>query len=192
MILCDAEIRAALKNGHIIIDPPPPLERISTSAVDLTLGADFKLWNSPGTAKGIEFSIDPFHEEFNYNELAAQYLANAITEKDGSVIIAPGEFLLNMTREKVQLPIEARVAARVEGRSQLARLGLGVHMTAPTIHAGFRGHITLEITNQGKLPLKLRPGLRICQLIFEQVFGTPTQEMTGIFQAQQSPGGKRQ
>lgn len=191
MILCDAEIRAAMKNGDIIIDPPPTLERISTSAVDLTLGANFKQWSSPGSAKGIEFSIDPFHAEFNYNELASQYLTTANTEKDGSVIIAPGEFLLNMTHEKIQLPIEARLAARVEGRSQLARLGLGVHMTAPTIHAGFRGHITLEITNQGKLPLKLRPGLRICQLIFEQVFGTPTQEMTGIFQDQHAPSGSR-
>jgi dCTP deaminase len=93
-------------------------------------------------------------------------------------------------RERVGLPRQSRLAARVEGRNSLARLGLAVHLTAPTIHAGFSGNITLEITNQGPIPIKLRPGLAICQLVLEHVFGTPAREMTGIFQDQDSTAGR--
>jgi len=65
-----------------------------------------------------------------------------------------------------------------------------VHITAPTIHAGFKGNIALEIKNHGVLPIRLRPGMLICQLIFEQVFGTPSRTMAGIFQDQGSVTGK--
>ena len=60
--------------------------------------------------------------------------------------------MLGWTAEYVELPIDSRIAARVEGKSSLARLGLGVHITAPTIHAGFPGQIRLEIVNHGHLP----------------------------------------
>ena len=99
--------------------------------------------------------------------------------------------VLALTEERIVLPEMSRLAARVEGRSSLARLGLAVHLTAPIIHAGFRGRITLEITNQGTIPIRLRPGLIICQLVFEMVFGTPQAVMTGVFQDQDSVGGRQ-
>jgi deoxycytidine triphosphate deaminase len=52
------------------------------------------------------------------------------------VVLEPRAFVLATTRERVHLRHEARIAARVEGRSSLARVGLIVHLTAPTIHAG--------------------------------------------------------
>jgi hypothetical protein len=83
----------------------------------------------------------------------------------GAVVINPQEFLLGITHERVHLPSSSRLCARVEGRSTLARLGLGVHVTAPTIHAGWNGKIALEIAHHGNVPIRLAPGLRICQLI---------------------------
>jgi len=71
------------------------------------------------------------------------------------------------------LPVHTRLAARVEGKSSLARFGLGVHITAPTIHSGFALPIRLEIMNHGYLPIRLREGMKICQLIFELTLGTP-------------------
>ena len=85
----------------------------------------------------------------------------------------PHIFILGRTKEVVKLPPTSRVAARVEGKSSLARLGLIVHFTAPTIHSGFNNSIRLEIMNHGPLPVRLRAGMRICQLIFELTFGTP-------------------
>lgn len=79
--------------------------------------------------------------------------------------------------------------ARVEGRSSLARQGLIVHFTAPTIHTDFNGTITLEMINLGKMPLILTPGMRICQLIIESVIGVPTPVGLSQFQNQQTPAG---
>ncbi len=188
MILCDTEIRAALRSRQLVIDPAPPAGHIATSAVDLMLGREFRRWRSPeGEAASI--AIDPSQPDF-YRSHAVQFLEPVPTDGDGSVIIRPGELILGITHERVELPEASRLAARVEGRSTLARLGLGVHVTAPTIHAGFRGQITLESTNQGPVPIMLRPEVRICQLIVEQVFGTPSSSLEGIFQDQTSVAGK--
>jgi dCTP deaminase len=190
MVLCDTEIKVALKNGQIIIDPVPHPDNISTAAVDLCLGNEFSRWK-PSPVDGVTVTIDPSVSNF-YAQFARSYLEAIPLDGDGTVTIQPRELILALTREHLELPEESRLAAWVEGRSSLARLGLGVHLTAPTVHAGFRGRITLEITNQGPFPIKLRPGLVICQLIFEQVFGTPSAEMTGIFQDQASVTGKPQ
>jgi dCTP deaminase len=187
MVLCDSEIRAAIRHGQLIIQPLPPGEHITTSALDLRLGREFKRWRVP-RGKSTSFAIDPSQPDFF--EEAKQFLSEVPLGDDGTVVIRPHEFLLGITHEWIELPIPSRLAARVEGRSGLARLGLGVHVTAPTIHAGFRGQITLEITNQGGPPVKLRPEMRICQLIFEMTSGTPSSEVTGIFQDQTSVSGR--
>ena len=187
MILSDTEIIAALENQQIFIDPRPTPDKITTSAVDLTLGDTFLKWDFD-LGSGISFSVDP--AAIDYPQLAAKYLKSMPIDEHGCVIVRKGEFVLATTAEYVRLPESSRLAARVEGRSRLARLGLAVHLTAPTIHSGFRGRITLEITNQSSLPILLRPGSSICQLIIEQVFGTPSSAMRGIFQDQESPTGR--
>ena len=106
----------------------------------------------------------------------------------------PAADLLGWTLETIQLPYRSRIAARVEGKSSLARLGLGVHVTAPTIHAGFGASdadpswpgnpIQLEIWNTGPKPILLKRGMKICQLIFEWVDGTPEQGYVGQFAVQ--------
>jgi dCTP deaminase len=112
-------------------------------------------------------------------------------------IMRPGHFVLGWTREKVQLPHMYRVAARVEGKSSLARLGLGVHVTAPTIHSGFGtsgnpdypgSPIRLVIWNAGPLDIKVEFGMPICQLIFELVDGTPEKGYRGQFNVQGPQG----
>jgi dCTP deaminase len=186
-VLGDTALREALANGALIISPRPAPECISTSAIDLTLGRAFLRWKSP--PGGMEFIVDPASEAFRFPNVASQLLEPAPTDEDGSVVLKPNQFILANTAEKVQLPLTGRLAARVEGRSTLARFGIGVHVTAPTIHADFRGVITLEITNTGVLPVRLRPGLRICQLVVERVSGDPGEPMEGVFQDQRSPRG---
>jgi len=110
--------------------------------------------------------------------------------------LAPASFVLGWTIERIRLPFISRLAARVEGKSSLARLGIGVHVTAPTIHAGFSDKlgdpnypgtpIQLEIWNVGPLAIRLSKGMRICQLIFEEVHGTPDIGYSGTF-AEQGP-----
>lgn len=69
MILCDTEILAALRHGQLVLDPEPPRENFTTSAVDLTLGKEFKRWNPPQGA-GVHATVDPAHSEFSYPQLA--------------------------------------------------------------------------------------------------------------------------
>jgi dCTP deaminase len=99
-----------------------------------------------------------------------------VIDPDGGFALQPGSFVLGNTIERIELPIvsgQTSLAARVEGRSSFARCGLIIHFTAPTIHAGFSGTITLEMTNLGSYPIMLYQDLPICQLIIEEVRGEP-------------------
>jgi dCTP deaminase len=91
--------------------------------------------------------------------------------------LEPRRFVLAKTLERVRLPLLGAagrsLAARIEGKSSYARCGLLVDFTAPTIHAGFEGTITLEIINLGDYPISLHPRMPICQLILEEVRGVP-------------------
>lgn len=188
MILSNTEILGAIKAGHLVIgdltgDENPGMEPFNTSSVDLRLSEEiskprkgpvaFDLRN-PGLPQYLKSNSDPF----------------TITSNQ-PYSLDPGEFLIAQTQEYVDFPILAdkpKLAARVEGRSGIARCGILVHFTAPTIHAGFYGTITLEITNLSPMSFLLFLGMKICQLIVEEVFGeivlTP-----GQFRGQTTPTG---
>jgi dCTP deaminase len=190
LILSDREIRAALDRGsiRITLDPRADASLWSSTSVDLRLGEPISAWVIP--AEESLQSFVPGSPDHDLPALIARYL-RPVERTDEGFLISPGRFYLGWTQEKIQLPRRSRLAARVEGKSSLARLGLGVHVTAPTIHAGFGftdldpnfagSPIQLEIWNTGPLPVILRPGMRICQLIFEWVDGTPEQGYSGQF-----------
>ena len=91
------------------------------------------------------------------------------------------------TKEFVAIPVHSRLAARVEGKSSLVRLGIAIHLTAPTVHCGFKENIQLEMLNSGPNQIILDAGMRICQLIFEQTVGTPDTGCHGLFLGQTPP-----
>jgi len=110
---------------------------------------------------------------------------------DQPFVLKPNKLVLGRTLERVTFPIEPDqkcLAARVEGKSSYARCGLLVHFTAPTIHAGFNGTITLELINLGPCNISLYPRVPICQLIVESVEGVPIRN-DSQFQGQQNAGG---
>ena len=99
-----------------------------------------------------------------------------------------------MDYRKASSPHRSRLAARVEGKSSLSRLGLGAHLTAPTIHAGF-GYKKDDENYPGQpsstrnlerrsLDVKVEAGMPICQLIVEIVDGTPEKGYEGRFSIQ--------
>jgi len=194
MILSDAKIIEALDRGHIVIDPrphPPPGDPDSpynTTALDLRLG--FVL-AKPRRDKPITYDLSAR----SFKEFQDQDCAKIDLRETGCYVLRPNEYVLGHTLEIVGLPLpkadgDSVYAARVEGKSSIARLGLLIHFTAPTIHAGFRGRITLEMINLGTYPLTLCPGAYICQLIFEQVLGMPLSGQSQ-FQGQMTPAGTK-
>lgn len=194
MILSNVSIHKALDRGWLNITPEPqPREKIDggpkcpyqTSAVDLNLGEEVAYFK-----EGIPAQIDLRKGDFN-NLFGPNSETSQLTE-DQPFALKPGKLVLGKTHERVELPLQsdgtASLAARVEGKSSYARCGLLVHFTAPTIHAGFAGTITLELINLGPLDIALYPGMPICQLIVEQVDGTPFSNISQ-FQGQSRPGG---
>lgn len=195
MILSNVGIHRALDSGDVVIDPEPaPRERVlhsddcpyDTCSVNLRLDSRIAV---PVTGKPITFDlrkggIAPF--------LAEMYPRKEI-DAEGGYALQPRKFILGQTLERVSLPIrEGRpsYAARIEGRSSFARIGLLVHFTAPTIHAGFSGTIALEMINLAEYPITLYPGMEVCQLIIEQVASTPS-ESPSEFQNQTAPTGSK-
>ncbi|HJT77080.1 MAG TPA: dCTP deaminase [Gemmataceae bacterium] len=198
MILSDREIKLSLKRDHIRITPPPPDSAVSSTSVDLTLDEEISFWNPPPGTAAEPVVIYPHNPKFDPVVLLRQHGTTLLMPPTGFVL-NPGAFILGWTAEQICLPYTSRLAARVEGRSSLARLGVGVHVTAPTIHAGFGftndpgypgTRIRLEIWNCGPLAVCLEKGMRVCQMILEEVHGTPDKGYEGAFatQAPETPG----
>src|SRR5258708_4142563 len=135
MILSDREIKAALARGALKLTPEPPAEAWSSTAVDLRLARELVFLRKLVVA-GVPTPVSPADPAYRFDALLSDYSQQISIPEDGYVFKSQ-TFLLGWTQEKVQLPHRSRLAARVEGKSSLARLGIGVHVTAPTIHAGF-------------------------------------------------------
>ncbi|MBL9085896.1 MAG: dCTP deaminase [Planctomycetia bacterium] len=193
MILSNTAVRDAMAAGLVAFDPPPePLLPepgrecpYQTSAVDLRLGEEVS-WFKVDRAFTIDLRRGGFIPTFSDNSDSVR-----ITEEQ-PYLLRPGKLVLAQTLETVDLPLrEGRsLAARIEGRSSYARCGMLVHFTAPTIHAGYRGKITLEIINFGPYSINLFPKMPICQLIIEEVCGLPVRN-DSQFQDQKRPGGAK-
>ena len=170
MILCDHHIQKLVSAGKLIIEPPPDADQYDSTSVNLRVGDDFRVWKESLRAPSTGHTID-----LDRIELADIIdLTDELKPINGVVTIQPEAFVLVRTREHITLPLASKLAARVEGRSKQARLGMTAHITAPTIHAGFGGKITLEIKNFGPFKLEVVPNeSQLCQLIFETVSAVP-------------------
>lgn len=197
MILSDREIRAALEDRLIRITPEPPIELWTSTAIDLTLDAVLVRWKDDPAPTGMPRIVRPHRANFRVTELMndSSHAEKVPIDANTGYVLDPGRFVLGFTKERIQLPHRSRLAAHVEGKSSLARVGVGVHVTAPTIHAGFGykedapelgSPIQLEIFNTGPLTVVLDIGMAICQLILEEVREMPEKGYKGRFNAQQA------
>ncbi|MCD4825853.1 MAG: dCTP deaminase [Phycisphaerae bacterium] len=187
MIFSDRQIKDSLASGRIVITPPPADEQFAPSAVDLHVGDEFKRWKSPPAGMMQQLRLT----DVNIPDYSS-FMEDLPREDDGSVVVLPHAFVLSQTLERVTLPANSLLAARVEGRSSYARLGLVVHMTAPTIHAGFEGNIVLEMMNFGPFPLRIDPDKTLlCQLIFEELGSDPACAINTPFQNQSGVLGEK-
>ena len=193
MILSNVDIHEAIDKGWLVITPEPSPRRsdggldcpYQTSAVDLRLGHEIAYFK-----EGLPINIDL--RKGNFASLFGPNSESRLITEDQPYALTRGKLVLAKTLERIELPLrdgDPCLAARVEGRSSYARCGLLVHFTAPTIHAGYSGTITLELINFGPFPILLYPGAPICQLIVEQVSGTPFRN-DSQFQGQSRAGGK--
>ena len=158
MVLSDRDIKKALRSKRIIVKRSPNLTtQLGSNSLDFRLGNSFRIFDHSKYA-----FIDP------YDKNATSDVTREIKIKEGErFIIQPGDFVLGTTMEYIELPDD--LIGSLEGRSSIGRLGVIIHSTAASIECGFRGHITLELANMGKMPVALYPGMRICSVSFAEL-----------------------
>ncbi|MEJ7707297.1 MAG: dCTP deaminase [Nocardioidaceae bacterium] len=151
MLLSDRDIQAEIQAQRVVLDPFD-VDMVQPSSIDVRLDRYFRVFENHRYPH-----IDPAEDQPDLTRPV---------EPEGAepFILHPGEFVLGSTYEVVTLPDD--VAARLEGKSSLGRLGLLTHSTAGFIDPGFSGHVTLELSNAATLPIKLWPGMKIGQLCF--------------------------
>ena len=151
MLLSDRDIKTEVSLGRIQLEPYDPA-MVQPASVDIRLDRFFRTFEN----HKYQF-IDPAQQQEDLTR-AVEVAPNE------PFILHPGEFVLGSTYEVVTLPDD--IAARVEGKSSLGRLGLLTHATAGFVDPGFSGHVTLELSNVANLPVTLWPGMKIGQLCF--------------------------
>jgi len=151
VLLSDRDILAELDSGRVQLEPLTR-DMIQPSSIDVRLDKFFRIFDNHKYPH-----IDPAADQSDLTR-------EVEVASDETFVLHPGEFVLGSTYEVVTLPDD--VAARLEGKSSLGRLGLLTHSTAGFIDPGFSGHVTLELANVATLPIKLYPGMKIGQLCF--------------------------
>lgn len=178
MILCDWEIERAIITGDINLHPWDA-QMLQPASVDVRLDNRFRLFHPR------EY-IDPSKPDagLTYEE---------VVDSAHGFLLAPGQFVLSSTAEVVGLA--STYAARIEGKSSLARLGVIVHSTAGFVDPGFRGQLTLEMTNLNSMPVLLYPGMKIAQLSFMKIAAPDLsygdKELGSHYQGQRGPTASR-
>ena len=154
MILSDGTLRELIGSGRILLEPYDP-ELVQPASVDVRLGTEFRVMRNSRLTH-----IDPFEPQ--------DKLMETVSVPDGEpFVLHPGEFALGHTAETVGCPDD--IVGVVNGKSSLGRLGIQVHATAGFIDPGFKGTVVLELSNVSNLPILLRPGMKVAQLVFQKL-----------------------
>ena len=181
VLLSDRDIKAEIDTERVRLDPYDP-GMIQPSSIDVRLDKFFRLFDNHKYPV-----IDPAKDQPELTRLVE-------VEPDDGFVLHPGEFVLGSTLETVSLPDD--LAARVEGKSSLGRLGLLTHATAGFVDPGCSGHVTLELSNVATLPIILWPGMKIGQLCFFRL-SSPAENPYGSakygshYQGQRGPTASR-
>jgi dCTP deaminase len=181
VLLSDRDIRAEIDGGRVRLQPYDEA-MVQPSSIDVRLDKFFRLFDNHKYP-----FIDPSLDQPDLTRLIE-------VERSEPLILHPGEFVLGSSYEVVTLPDD--LAARLEGKSSLGRLGLVTHSTAGFVDPGFSGHVTLELSNVATLPIKLWPGMKIGQLCFFRL-SSPAENPYGSakygsrYQGQRGPTASR-
>ncbi len=181
MIFSDRTIKEAIAAERVVIDPFD-VAMVQPSSVDVRCDQYFRVFENHRYPL-----IDPKAPQEDLTVLVE-------ASEEEPFILHPGEFVLGATLETIGLADD--VVARLEGKSSLGRLGLLIHSTAGFIDPGFKGQVTLELSNVANLPIAIYPGMKIGQISFYEL-STPAENPYGSagagskYQGQKGPTASR-
>ncbi len=154
-VLTREVILAEIEAGRIVISPFAS-DQLGSASIDLTLGDEIRIIDA--VQKPIEL-----REEADYRE------HTRIQRLDEPYVLEPGCTIHGITLERISLPPD--LCGFLEGRSRFARLGLMIHVTSAFIQPGVNNRQVLEMSNVAGQPLRIYPGVRLCQLVLMRTEG---------------------
>lgn len=163
MVLSDHTIKEEMAMGRIVVDPLGE-GCVQPASVDVHLDRQLLLFRNSRRPY-----IDVREEQGDLTDMVE-------IEEDAPFMLHPGEFVLASTLEHIELP--ADLVARLEGKSSLGRIGLLIHSTAGYVDPGWKGHLTLELSNVANLPVTLYYGMKIGQISYLRL-STPADNLYG-------------
>jgi len=149
MILSDGDIKKALRDRKLVIEPFDE-GCVQPSSYDLKLANEVRVFDN--------------HKAGEIDVRKKQDVSRKIEISGEGFVLHPGEFILGSTVEGFKIPTD--LAGKLEGKSSLARLGLVIHATAGYVDPGFEGQLTFEISNISRLPIRLYGGMKVAQICF--------------------------
>ncbi len=157
MELSDRDLLSRMEEGDLVVDPlDNPDLQIQPASIDIRLGNEFLKFNPQNVT-----SINPIEDD------PEQFMDEIVIDDDETFVVHPGDFVLASTVEWVEVPDD--LIGFVNGRSTFGRLAIVIHATAGLLDPGWKGNVTLEISNLGQIPVELSPGMRIGQLTFTEL-----------------------
>ena len=186
MLLSDGELKLAIAGEELVISPPLPDngDQIQPASIDLRLGGSIWTQKEPVNGEPNDGAINDTSEA-SFRRYMAEYTEHTSIANTGGFLLRPGDFIITETLEHIRL--SRLLSGRVEGKSRLARMGVGVHLTAPKIDPGFNNHITLELFHMGRRPVFLQHGTPICTLLVERLGLPAGNQYRGIFNLGEHP-----
>lgn len=163
MVLSDRTIKEELARGRLVIRPLKE-GAIQPASVDVHLDRKVLVFRN---------SRRPY---IDVRQPTEDLMEMVEIGEEAPFILHPGEFVLGSTLEYLEVPDD--LVARLEGKSSLGRLGLLIHSTAGYVDPGWRGHLTLELSNVSRLPITLYYGMKIGQVSFLRL-STPAEHTYG-------------
>jgi dCTP deaminase len=181
MVLADRTIRRMIQTGipgrgGLVIDPFDP-EMIQPASIDVKLDNLFRV------------TRHSHHPHIDVRNIPEDLTEEVVIPPGDHFVLHPGELVLAQTIEMVGIP--PTLVARLEGRSSLGRIGLMIHSTAGWIDPGYRGTVTLELSNEAILPIMLWPGMKIGQLAFFWLSEEAERPYSGKYQDSTRPGASK-
>ncbi len=165
MFLSDVDIKKAIESGAIVIKPFVE-SQLQLASYDVTLGNEFDVTDRHNTK-----AVDPAHKIFPKTR-------TIVVEDGGEFVLHPGESVLG--KQKEFIGVDHNHLILLSGKSSLARAGLVVHNTAMLFNPGHHFFPTFELVNTNNVPLILRPGMPVAQLLFARLSSTTSKKYEDI------------
>lgn len=154
MFLSDVDIKKAVESGAVVIEPFDE-SKLQLASYDVTLGNEFEI-------------VDRHQLEASDPGRGVFPETRKIMIEDGeSFVLHPGENVLG--KQKEFIGVDHKHLILLSGKSSLARIGLVVHNTAMLFNPGHKFFPTFELVNNSNIPIILRPGMEIAQIIFGEL-----------------------